>query len=86
MLLNLLEMNELMRTRRLLNERGMSVFVEYFVLSAIIAIATIAFFNDHLKTEGTGARAQIEQAVDNQITNLIVAPPQNRMNLDNSWF
>jgi hypothetical protein len=67
-----------------LNRRGVAVFTEYFVIATILAIAAVVFFTNHLKTEGTGARGSLEQAVDAHINLMLQPANQNRMGMTNT--
>ncbi len=45
--------------------------MEYFVLAALMLLATIAFYGQHLAGQGKGARGQIEAAHDHLVSELL---------------
>lgn len=42
--------------------QGGQAFIEYFVISLVILLATVAFYRAHLEQEGRGARGHVEAA------------------------
>ena len=50
--------------------RAGSVYIEYFVLALVVLVATIAFYQAHLKNEDAGARGQVNQVFDTLITKM----------------
>ena len=48
-----------------------NAYIEYFVIALVVLLATIAFYESHLKDEGVGMRGNIEAAFDGMVEKVL---------------
>jgi len=51
-------------------QRG-NAYIEYLVVALAVLLATVAFYQSHLKDEGVGVRKSVEQAFDKMVDKVL---------------